>query len=135
MDRAGGRFRSGRGHPGILTAVEPLHLALRYLHLVGFALLFGATIAQYLTGTLRINSVMLWGAGVQVLTGIALSAPLRGGGSHEPPVAKLAVKLVLGLAIFAMVFFSRKRQSVHRGHFLSIAGLALITAAVGTFWR
>ena len=115
--------------------MEALHLILRYLHLVGFALLFGATIAQYLTGTLRINPVMLWGAVIQVVTGIALSAPLRGGGDDEPAPAKLVVKLVLGLAILAMVFFSRKRANVHRGHFLSIAGLALVAAAVGTFWR
>jgi hypothetical protein len=109
-------------------------LILRYLHLIGFALLFGGAVAQYLSGTLRVNQTMLWGAATQVLTGIALSAPLRGD-DPEPPVAKLVVKLILGLAVFAMVFFSRKRSQVNRGHFLATAGLALVTAAVGTFWR
>jgi 4-amino-4-deoxy-L-arabinose transferase-like glycosyltransferase len=114
--------------------VTALLLILRYLHLVGFALLFGGAVAQYLTGTLRINQAMLWGATAQVVTGIALAAPLRGD-NPEPPVAKIVVKLVLGLTIFAMVFFSRRRPEVNRGHFLAIVGLALVTAGVGTFWR
>jgi hypothetical protein len=114
--------------------VEALHLILRYAHLVGFALLLGGAVAQYLTGTLRINPAMLWGAVVQVITGIALSAPIRGD-DPEPPTAKLVVKLVLGIAIFAMVFFSRRRSAVNRGHFLATIGLALVTAAVATFWR
>ena len=76
---------------------------------------------------------MLWGAIVQVVTGIALSAPLRDG--DEPPTAKLAVKAVIGLAIFAMVFFSRKREQVNRGHFLALVGLTLVNAAVAVFWK
>lgn len=116
-----------------MSGVEPLRLILLYVHLIGFALLLGGAIAQYLTGRLRINAAMLWGAGIQVLTGLGLSAPLRDG--HEPAPAKLVTKLVLGLAIFAMVFFSRKRESVNRGHFLAIIGLTLVNAAVAVFWR
>ncbi len=107
---------------------------LRYIHLVGFAILLGGAVAQYLSGTLRINRAMLWGSIVQVASGIALAAPLRPEG-EEPPVAKLVVKLVLAVMIFVMVFVPRKREQVNRGHFLGIVGLALVTAAVGTFWR
>ena len=113
--------------------MEALRLVLLYLHLIGFALLLGGAAAQYVTGRLRINPAMLWGAGIQVLTGIGLSAPLRDG--DEPAPAKLAVKLVLGLAIFAMVFFSRRREAVNRGHFLAVIGLTLVNAAVAVFWR
>jgi hypothetical protein len=90
---------------------------------------------QYTSSTLRINSAMLWGATVQVVTGLALSAPLRGGGDAEPPTAKLIVKAVIGIAIFAMAFFSRKREEVNRGHFLTLVGLTLANAAVAVFWR
>jgi hypothetical protein len=114
--------------------VEALHLILRYAHLIGFALLLGGAVAQYLTGTLRINQAMLWGAVIQVVTGLALAAPIRPEG-EEPPTGKLVVKLVLGILIFVMVFFSRRRTEVNRGHFLATLGLVLITAAVGTFWR
>jgi hypothetical protein len=120
---------------GILAGVEALRLVLRYAHLIGFALLLGASIAQYLSGKLRVNPAMLWGATIQVVTGLALSAPLRGGGAEEPSKVKLAVKLVIAISIFAMTFFSRKRDVVNRGHFLAIVGLTLANAAIATFWR
>ena len=115
--------------------MEALRLILRYAHLIGFALLLGGAIAQYVSGKLRINAAMLLGATVQVITGLALAAPLRGGGDEEPAPAKLAVKLIVAVLIFVMVFFSRKRAEVNRGHFLTIAGLTLANAAVATFWR
>jgi len=117
----------------VSALVEALRLILRYIHLVGFALLLGGTVVQYLSGRLRINQAMLAGAGIQVLTGVLLSAPL--GREHQPPTAKLITKLVLALIIFVMVFFSRKRENVNKGHFMGIAGLTLITAAVAVFWQ
>ncbi|MGW0502582.1 hypothetical protein [Micromonospora sp. NPDC003241] len=113
--------------------MEALRLILLFGHLIGFALLLGGAIAQYLTGKIRINAAMLWGAVIQLATGIGLSAPLRDG--DEPAPAKLGVKLVLALMIFVMVFFSRKRDEVNRGHFLAIVGLTLVNAAVAVFWR
>ena len=114
--------------------METLRLVLLFLHLIGFALLLGGSVAQYLTGVLRINAAMLTGAVAQVVTGLALAAPLRGGGEHEPDRAKLAVKLVIALAILAMTFFSRRRDKVHRGHFLGIVGLTLANAGIAVFW-
>ena len=114
--------------------MEPLRLVLLYLHLIGFALLLGGAAAQYLTGIIRINAAMLWGAAAQVVTGLALAAPLRGD-DPEPAPAKLAVKAVIGLAVFAMVFFSRRREVVNKGHFLATVGLTLVNAAVAVFWR
>jgi hypothetical protein len=114
--------------------VETLRLILLYLHLIGFALLLGGSVAQYFTGVLRINFAMLAGAATQVVTGLALTAPLRGGGEHEPSHVKDVVKLVIALAILAMTFFSRRRERVHRGHFLAIVGLTLANAAVAVFW-
>ncbi|MFC7548324.1 hypothetical protein [Plantactinospora sp. GCM10030261] len=113
--------------------MEALRLVLLYLHLIGFALLFGGAVAQYVTGRLRVNPAMLWGAGLAVLAGLGLAAPLRDG--DEPAPAKLATKLIIGLMIFVMVFFSRKRETVNRGHFLAIIGLTLVNVAVAVFWR
>ncbi|BCB80018.1 hypothetical protein GCM10022251_08030 [Phytohabitans flavus] len=114
--------------------MEALRLILLYVHLIGFALLLGGVVVQYVTGPLRINPPMLWGSIIQLVTGIGLAAPLRGEG-EEPNPAKLAVKLVIALMIFAMVFFSRKREVVNKGHFLAIGGLTLVNAAVAVFWR
>ncbi|EEP73241.1 hypothetical protein E1258_08165 [Micromonospora sp. KC207] len=113
--------------------MEALRLVLLYVHLIGFALLLGGAITQYVAGRLQISPAMLWGSVIGLLTGIGLSAPLRDG--DEPAPAKLVTKLVLALLIFVMVFFSRKRASVNRGHFLAIVGLTLVNAAVAVFWR
>ena len=115
--------------------MEALRLILRYAHLIGFALLLGGAVVQYLSGKFRINPAMLWGSIIQVLTGVALAAPLRGGGDDEPSPVKLAVKAVIAILIFIMVFFARKRADVNRGHFIGIIALTLINAAVATFWR
>lgn len=125
---------NGRKNTVLSPAVEALRLVLLYAHLIGFALLLGGAVVQYLSGTVRINAPMLWGSITQVVTGIALSAPLRDEGD-EPAPAKLAVKLVVALMIFVMVFFSRKREVVNTGHFLAIVGLTLANAAVAVFWR
>ncbi|MEU5562419.1 hypothetical protein [Micromonospora musae] len=113
--------------------MEALRLILLYVHLIGFALLLGGSLAQYISGRLHINGAMLWGSVIQLVTGIGLAAPLRDG--DEPAPAKLATKGVIALLIFVMVFFSRKRETVNRGHFLAIVGLTLVNAAVAVFWR
>ena len=115
--------------------MEALRLVLRYAHLIGFALLLGGAVMQYLSARLRINPAMLWGSVVQVVTSVALAAPLRGGGDDEPSPIKLGVKLVLAILIFIMVFFSRKRADVNKGHFIGIIALTLLNAAVAVFWR
>ena len=52
--------------------METLRLVLLYVHLIGFALLLGGSIAQYVSGRLRINAAMLWGSVIGLLTGIGL---------------------------------------------------------------
>ncbi|MFY1634197.1 hypothetical protein ACN27F_13090 [Solwaraspora sp. WMMB335] len=113
--------------------MEALRLVLLYVHLIGFALLLGGAVVQWASGRIRINPAMLWGAVIQVVTGIGLSAPLRDG--DEPATAKLVTKLVLSLLILAMVFFPRKREAVNKGHFIAVVVLTLANAAVAVFWR
>jgi hypothetical protein len=115
--------------------MEALRLILRYAHLIGFALLLGGVIAQYLTGKFRISPAILWGAVIQLVTGIVLGAPLGRDEADAPDPAKLAVKGVIALMIFIMVFIPRKRESVNKGHFIAIGALALVNAAIATFWR
>ena len=115
--------------------MEALRLILLFVHLVGFALLLGGAIAQYLTGKFRINPAVLWGSVIQLLSGLALAAPLRGGGDAEPSPIKLGVKLLLAVLIFIMVFIPRKRENVNKGHFIGIIALTLANAAVAVFWR
>jgi len=114
--------------------VETLRNIVFYLHLIGFALLLGGSVAQYLSGKLRINLAMLGGAAIQVVTGLILAAPWGLAAGERLNGAKLGVKLVLALCLLAMTFFARKREKVNRGHFLAIIGLVLVTAGVAVFW-
>jgi hypothetical protein len=113
---------------------EVLREILLFIHLIGFALLLGGSVAQYLSGKLRINTAMLSGAGIQVVTGVILAAPFGLDPGEKLDPVPLGVKLVVALAILAMTFFSRKREKVNRGHFLAIIGLVLLNAAVAVFW-
>lgn len=115
--------------------MEALRLILLFIHLVGFALLLGGAVGQFLSGTFRITPAVLWGSIIQLVSGIALAAPLRGGGDAEPSPYKLGVKLLIAVLIFIMVFVPRKRDAVNRGHFIGIITLTLVNAAVAVFWR
>lgn len=115
--------------------MEALRLTLLFIHLVGFALLLGGAITQFLSGKFRINPAVLWGSVIQLVSGLALSAPLRGGGDNEPSPIKLGVKLLVAVLIFIMVFVPRKRDAVNKGHFIGIIALTVLNAAVAVFWR
>jgi hypothetical protein len=117
--------------------VELLRLLLRYLHLVGFAVLVGAWLSQYLSGRLRVNVLMRAGLGTMVGTGLLLSIPFPSGVDLD--YVKLGVKLVIAFGVGALlgVVITRERgaKTVNRPLFLSIGGLALINAAIAVFWR
>lgn len=117
--------------------MEFLRLLLRYLHLVGFALLVGAWVAQYLTRKLRVNVPMRTGLGMMIGTGLVLAIPFPDG--VELDYVKLGVKLAIALGIGALfgvaVTRERAEKAVPRPLFLSIGGLALLNAAVAVFWR
>lgn len=115
--------------------METLRLILRYAHLIGFAMLLGGAIVQYLSGRLRINSTMLWGATTQVVTGVLLSAPLGREGEEELDYAKIGVKAVIAVLIFIAVFVVRKKDEIGKGHFFGIIGMTLLNAAIAVFWR
>ena len=115
--------------------MEALRLILLFVHLIGFALLLGGAVAQFVSGRFRINPAVLWDAIIQLASGIALAAPLRGGGDEEPSPVKLGVKLLLAVLIFIMVFVPRKREAVNKGHFIGIIALTVVNAAVAVFWH
>lgn len=115
-----------------MEALEVVRLVLRFTHILGVGLLFGGFAVQYLAKDLRINSAMLYGAIAQVLTGIALAAPLPR--DEQPDPVKLAVKLLVAVMIAAMVIVVRNRDAVAKGHFLAIGGLTVANVAVATFW-
>ena len=79
---------------------------------------------------------MLWGSIIQVLTGIGAVRAAAGWRRRRARVrSSWASSSSIAILIFVMVFFSRKRTEVNRGHFLGIIVLTLVNAAVAVFWR
>jgi hypothetical protein len=117
--------------------METLRLVVRYLHLVGFALLLGGFVVQYLSGRFRVNVTMRTGLGTMIVTGLVLAVPFPD--DVDLDYVKLGVKLVVALAIGPVfgVAVTRERRgaAVTRALFLVIGGLVLLNAAVAVFWR
>lgn len=117
--------------------LEIVRLALRYVHLIGFALLFGGFVVEYLTRTYRVSVIMRTGLATMIITGLLQALPFPR--DEELDYVKLTVKLGIAFIIGALfgVATVRERRSapIHKGHFLAVGGLTLLTAAVAVFWR
>lgn len=120
-----------------MDALELLRLLLRYLHLIGFAMLFGGFLAQYVTGRMHITVLMRAGLGTMIGTGLLLAIPFPS--DVDLDYVKLGVKLgiaiLIGAALGVGITRERAGKAVTRAHFLTIGGLALLNAAVAVFWR
>ncbi len=107
------------------------------IHLVGFAVLFGAWVVEAV-GARRITRVMHWGLGIAAVAGLALAAPWGIEGSLNYP--KIAVKLVVLLVIGALLGIGQARQRKSDGGtppaaiFWLIGILTLGNAAVAVLW-
>lgn len=116
--------------------MEILRHAVVLVHLVGFAVLFGAWVVEA-TGQRRITRLMSWGMTIAAVAGLALAAPW--GISDELNYTKIAVKLVILLVIGAVLGIGGARQrkagSVPPALFWSIGVLTLANAAIAVLWR
>jgi hypothetical protein len=117
--------------------MELLRNVVVLLHLIGFALLFGAWVAEAAARRFRFTTVMNYGILVSFLTGVVLAAPWPAGEVINYP--KVGVKLVILLVIGALlgIGLARQRRSdapVARPVFVSVGVLAFAAAAIGVLW-
>ncbi|MCH7232787.1 hypothetical protein L0U85_18295 [Glycomyces sp. L485] len=115
--------------------MEFVDLVLRYLHLLGFAAVFGGWLTAWLSKRYKFNAAMLYGIATQLATGVVLYglASAEGDANH----AKLGVKFLLALllAVMIVVPWWKRRARVAAGHFWAVGGMVLVTAAVAVFWQ
>lgn len=113
--------------------MEFLRHLLLFLHLIGFAVLFGAWVAQIGQANLRITPGMFHGALLQLITGFALVGVRQ---ADDLPVdnAKITVKLVVLIAIFALVVVNRGKERVTTGPWMAVGLLTLLNAGIAVFW-
>jgi MFS-type transporter involved in bile tolerance (Atg22 family) len=114
--------------------MDLIHLVLRYLHLLGFAAVFGGWLVSWLSRKFTFNLAMLYGIAVQLATGVVLYglASADGDANH----AKLGVKFLLALLLAVMIAVPvwKKREKVAAGHFWATGALIAVTAGVAVFW-
>jgi hypothetical protein len=113
--------------------METLRLILLFLHLLGFAALFGGLVVQLGDGEKRVNAAMRDGVGTAFLAGLALVGVLEAG---DDPVnhAKIGVKLVIGLVILVLVMVNVRKPRIADGLFYGLLALTVINVGVAVFW-
>lgn len=109
-----------------------LRLVLLFVHLIGFAALFGGAFTQ-MKGPKRVVNPAMWhGSLTMLVSGLALVA-VREIADLDVNHVKIAVKLVLMLVVFALVVAQRKKDDIAPGIFFATLGLTAVNAAVAVF--
>ncbi|MDQ1123032.1 Fe-S protein [Microbacterium trichothecenolyticum] len=116
--------------------MEILRHAVVLVHLVGFAVLFGAWVVEAV-GRRRVTPLMNYALLLSLVSGLALSAPW--GLDHDPNYVKIGVKLVVLVVIGALLGIGSARQkrtgTLPAGIFWPIGVLTLLNAALAVLWR
>lgn len=117
--------------------METLRHIVLFVHLIGFAVLFGAWAAQAFGGKRVFTRLMSIGMAIAAVAGLALAAPW--GISYELNYVKIGVKLVLLLVIGALLGNGTARQkrgaSVPPVMFWLVGILTAANAAIAAIWR
>ncbi|MFJ4224478.1 Fe-S protein [Microbacterium sp. NPDC089695] len=117
--------------------METLRHIVLFVHLIGFAVLFGAWAVQAFGGKREFTRLMSIGMTIAAVAGLALAAPW--GISYELNYVKIGVKLVLLLVIGALLGIGTARQKrgtgVPAAMFWLVGILTAANAAIAAIWR
>jgi len=117
--------------------MELLRHVVVLVHIVGFAVTFGAWVAEWAARRFRVTRVMDYGLLTSLLTGLALAAPWPAGIVLNYP--KIGTKLVILVVLGGLLGMGSARQkrtgvAVPRGLFMAIGALSLGAAAIAVLW-
>lgn len=113
--------------------MEILRLVLLFLHLLGFAALFGGLVVQARDSEKTVNAAMRDGVGTAFLAGLLLVGVLEAG---DDPVnhAKIGVKFVIGLVLLVLVMANTRKPTIPQGLWAGLLALSVLNVAVAVFW-
>jgi hypothetical protein len=117
--------------------MEVLRSVVVLLHIVGFAVTFGAWVAEAAARRFRTTRLMDYGLLVSLLTGLALAAPWPAGIELNYP--KIGIKLVILVILGGVLGMGNARQrrtgdAVPRPLFFAVGALAITAAAIAVIW-
>ena len=105
-------------------------------HLLGMAAIVGSAV---FVARGVVTPALVWGARAQLVTGLVLVGLVQAGGEEEVDNAKIAVKLVVAIAVVACAEIAAARERKGgdpRPQLVNAAGaLALLNAAIAVLWR
>ena len=118
--------------------METLRHLVVLIHLVGFAILFGAWVVELVNGRRQVTALMNWGLAIAGVAGLILAAPW--GISYELNYVKLGVKFAILIIIGALIGIGQSRQkktgaAAPPAIFWSIGILTLLNAGIALLWR
>lgn len=117
--------------------MELLRNVVVLLHIVGFAITFGAWTTQAASKQFRTTRTMDYGLLVSLLTGLALAAPWPAGVDLNYP--KIAVKLAILVILGGVLGMGNARQRrtgnpVPPPLFVTVGALSFSAAAIAVLW-
>ncbi|HXH77049.1 hypothetical protein [Nocardioides sp.] len=113
--------------------MEILRLVLLFLHLLGFAALFGGLVVQARESQKSVNSAMRDGVGTAFLAGLLLVGVLEAG-DGEVNHTKIGVKFVIGLVLLVLVMANARKPTIPQGLWAGLLLLSVANVAVALFW-
>ncbi|KNY07583.1 MULTISPECIES: hypothetical protein [unclassified Microbacterium] len=117
--------------------METLRHIVLFVHLIGFAVLFGAWAVQAFGGKREFTRLMSIGMTIAAIAGLALAAPW--GIEYDLNYVKIGVKLLLLLVIGALLGIGTARQKrgagVPAAMFWLVGILTAANAAIAAIWR
>ncbi|NJC21452.1 hypothetical protein BJ994_000528 [Arthrobacter pigmenti] len=118
--------------------MELLRNLLLVLHFVGLAAILGGVLAQIRsmrTGGAVVTPGILHGSWLQLVTGLGLVGVIEAGDLAEVDNLKIAVKLLVMVAVVVLAFLNRKKDAGPSVILGVIGGLTLLNIVVAVFWR
>lgn len=119
--------------------METLRHIVLFVHLIGFAVLFGSWAVQAFGGKREFTRLMSIGMTIAAIAGLALAAPWGLAEGVELNYAKVGTKLVILLIIGALLGIGTARQkrgsSVPPVMFWLVGILTAANAAIAVIWR
>lgn len=117
--------------------MEFLRNVLLVLHFVGLAAILGGVLAQIRsmrTGGAVVTPGIMHGSWLQLVTGLGLVGVLEVGDLEDVDNGKIAVKLLVMIAVIVLAFIYRKKDAVPSAILGAIGGLTLLNTIIAVFW-
>ncbi|MGO1507049.1 MAG: Fe-S protein [Microbacteriaceae bacterium] len=118
--------------------MEILRHVVVFIHLIGFATLFGSWVVQASGGKREFTRLMNTGMAIAAVAGLILAAPWGMPDGAEMNYAKIGTKLVILLIIGALlgIGLSKQRKSggVPPAMFWLVGILTLVNAGIAVLW-